>query len=1167
MLSFAITHSKTSPIAGIVCALFNGILFLVGYPIINLFPRFLLGGLVFFAGLGFVVENLVDTLTGPTKFRRSNYFIVLLILATTIVSEMVYGVLVGVTISLILYMLGGISCRAVSDVEIEQKHALLRLSETENIKTKVIRPQVDTTKLRGLEDLVIVAAVAKYLFFGSLCELQIAISNWLEEREHRMPPCRRARYLVLDLTEIGSLDQRLTSRTAMEQLVSIVKQVHAHGVITVLSGMDPFDPGNPCHRIAAIAMIDPDVRWIWCGDLGCDATLEARYFAHQAASLDAIRSAEIGAGAEEGAVLTDQDVTTAAVRPTAREMGEAAVAALKQGPTKRDRISVTDGHMGVLPTRESENTHRGAHAHTGVELRAFASVEEAIEFVEDELLRWAMQVRKRWERLDPSFETHHAQAVGRARHSEQHPIFDVSRMQGCGVEVVTYEAGSLISRQGARDERPSACIAASGRAGKYVCTCGLTNAAECAKADHTPFLFNVLSGRVKATKKETHGQVAHSVKAWSIRCGNPQCKCALHRAKVRMTEQLSALVEAEQDARALRESVLELTPSATERAIAAERALLCEAVRNIDLQLQQYATRQECRDRDTRAKQIASLKAVGKTRQNMGNRRRSALNALCLQLDTLERGERETLDETHLLSARMPPQCFNEARAADDAGFNPEGWMVEALVSKQKYKSKKWTRARILSFTTPSTPLEKLRSKSSSLTSQVKDAVHRYRAVPFWMEKGDDDRMYQVEQEPVAKYVCTLTHGIYGNIGAMWGAMRPEYTLRAMESTVVVKYPRYVLADMAKNDATLALELNAKVLRNLWWRESNLNTSHERNVFFHSPEHADAAIVHRDDALEMDRHELRSAFAVIARSEKDDEKSNTSVCARDIVKRSADIARAQKRFDLYIPLSEAEEMVYEAQLNAESAAWQAASMVREGEEEDEHDMRGSTRIREVEALILEAKSREHAIGALVRVDGMKKFDTAGTNGRLTRKYNGRVGRIVAESLGGTQLSVELFDGEGDPFLKYYMAKETQPVAARGTKLIKVMKHHLRPYPAVLTLAEVVHALECVYENERTDASSEREASEREEETQRRRAESERDDGYCRPGGTILSLSLAAPAVFQIPNTESPTEHSRTFDGAATGSGSGTSTPAMSTFTRTSTLNPLPPGQNNDSLDL
>jgi len=61
-------------------------------------------------------------------------------------------------------------------------------------------------------------------------------------------------------------------------------------------------------------------------------------------------------------------------------------------------------------------------------------------------------------------------------------------------------------------------------------------------------------------------------------------------------------------------------------------------------------------------------------------------------------------------------------------------------------------------------------------------------------------------------------------------------------------------------------------------------------------------------------------------------------------------------------------MVYEAKLNA-SAAWQSIShnaggAVAAGEDTDVDKALG----------LLEAK-REHKIGALVRVDGMKKFGT------------------------------------------------------------------------------------------------------------------------------------------------------------------------------------------------
>ena len=89
----------------------------------------------------------------------------------------------------------------------------------------------------------------------------------------------------------------------------------------------------------------------------------------------------------------------------------------------------------------------------------------------------------------------------------------------------------------------------------------------------------------------------------------------------------------------------------------------------------------------------------------------------------------------------------------------------------------------------------------------------------------------------------------------MWQAQHPEYTMRASERTVVLKYPRYQFAKLAQlvpkgETTTVALDLTNKVLRNLWWRESNLNASHDRNVFYHSPEHVEVKDFEPDQSEE-----------------------------------------------------------------------------------------------------------------------------------------------------------------------------------------------------------------------------------------------------------------------------------------------------------------------------
>ena len=197
-------------------------------------------------------------------------------------------------------------------------------------------------------------------------------------------------------------------------------QVHERGVQAVLAGFDPFDPTNPCHRIPVIASLDTNVKWVWCGDLGCNAALEARYRAYNTAALDAIKAP---VRISQAGIARRGSTTNA---PSPYELVRAAIAASKPGPTASDGVALSDGHMRVVPSRELQLldretmgaarvgiSHLDAHGHDAsahgdgprmLELRAFATVEESIEYVEDELLRWAVHVRKRWQVLDLSFE-------------------------------------------------------------------------------------------------------------------------------------------------------------------------------------------------------------------------------------------------------------------------------------------------------------------------------------------------------------------------------------------------------------------------------------------------------------------------------------------------------------------------------------------------------------------------------------------------------------------------------------------------------------------------------------------------------------------------------------------------------------------------------------------
>ena len=100
-INFGITHSVSHRLPTLVCAGFNGILFFGGFPLINYLPRFLLSGLLIFAAMPFLVENLWDARKRFNKLEFGAIWAVFLLNA--VFGELLpqYGLLIAIAAGLI----------------------------------------------------------------------------------------------------------------------------------------------------------------------------------------------------------------------------------------------------------------------------------------------------------------------------------------------------------------------------------------------------------------------------------------------------------------------------------------------------------------------------------------------------------------------------------------------------------------------------------------------------------------------------------------------------------------------------------------------------------------------------------------------------------------------------------------------------------------------------------------------------------------------------------------------------------------------------------------------------------------------------------------------------------------------------------------------------------
>ena len=88
-----ITHNMQSKVAGVTCATFNLVMFFTAFPLVKYLPRFFLCGLLVFAGIGFLVENLWDSRKKLKKMEISVIWIILIIFVMTeqLIIAVVFG--------------------------------------------------------------------------------------------------------------------------------------------------------------------------------------------------------------------------------------------------------------------------------------------------------------------------------------------------------------------------------------------------------------------------------------------------------------------------------------------------------------------------------------------------------------------------------------------------------------------------------------------------------------------------------------------------------------------------------------------------------------------------------------------------------------------------------------------------------------------------------------------------------------------------------------------------------------------------------------------------------------------------------------------------------------------------------------------------------------------
>jgi SulP family sulfate permease len=197
----------------LIATLMIGTALLFGASVLSFFPKAILGGLLFYLGLSFLVEWVVDAWK---TLPHTDYVLVLVILVIVAGVGFLQGVGAGVVIAVILF--------AVNYSRVEfVKDTLTGLSYRSNMERPIEHRQL----LDEQGGQIHVLRLQGFLFFGTAQNLL----NRIRERIHD-PKKPRLHFLVLDFHRVASLDS--SAVLGFTRIYQLAEANHIHLVLTEL---------------------------------------------------------------------------------------------------------------------------------------------------------------------------------------------------------------------------------------------------------------------------------------------------------------------------------------------------------------------------------------------------------------------------------------------------------------------------------------------------------------------------------------------------------------------------------------------------------------------------------------------------------------------------------------------------------------------------------------------------------------------------------------------------------------------------------------------------------------------------------------------------------------------------------------------------------------------
>lgn len=233
-----------SRVIGVVTALVCAAIMVAGGTVLAYVPNLVLGGLLMMIGLHFIAEWVYDAWV---KLPRTDYLIVILILAVINTLGLLEGVGLGILVAGIMFVV------SYSRIDVV-RHELTGT----NFHSNIVRPSLYRQLLHQKGDWTYILRLQGFIFFGTCQKL-------LDQVRTRIEDGPRPHFIVLDFRQVSGLDS-----SAMLSFTRIKQLAQAHEVLLVFTSLSPQvrrqmdrevfnDPHYPIWRV--FPDLDRGVEW------------------------------------------------------------------------------------------------------------------------------------------------------------------------------------------------------------------------------------------------------------------------------------------------------------------------------------------------------------------------------------------------------------------------------------------------------------------------------------------------------------------------------------------------------------------------------------------------------------------------------------------------------------------------------------------------------------------------------------------------------------------------------------------------------------------------------------------------------------------------------------------------------------------------------------------